>query len=259
MRIHDDRPGGAGGYPDDRNYGAHAQQPGAGAQGAPSAAQGAPSARSMQSLSAQKYNYYDDDDGYSDAEATSMVDQRGSASGDYYDELGDSRKPFGWNAGTDLGLLILRLALGGLFLAHGVQKLFGVLGGPGPDGFAMALSKMGFENSAMLALITGGTELGAGALLVLGLFTPLAAAGIVGVMANAIFLKLGSGFFAATGGFEFEATLGVLGLGLMFTGPGRVALDYGRVWFRRPLIFGFIALIIAAAASAAVLILFHRP
>ncbi|MEU5850877.1 DoxX family protein [Saccharopolyspora shandongensis] len=256
MSIHDDRPGGAGGNPDDRNYGAHAQQPGAGSKGAPSAAQGAPSARSTQSLSAQKYNYYDDDDGYSDAEATSVVDRRSSA-GDYYDELGDPRKPFGWNAGADLGLLILRLALGGIFLAHGAQKLFGVLGGPGPDGFAAALGKMGFENSAVLALVTGGTELGAGALLVLGLFTPLAAAGIVGVMGNAIYLKLGAGFFAASGGFELEATLGVLGLGLMFTGPGRVALDYGRVWFRRPLIFGFIALIIAVAASAAVLILFH--
>ncbi|MGW3471963.1 DoxX family protein [Saccharopolyspora sp. NPDC000995] len=217
------------------------------------------SAQSTQSLGAQKYAYYDDDDGYSDAEATSVVDRRAAAPSDYYDEIGDPRKPFGWNAGTDLGLLILRLALGGIFLAHGAQKLFGVLDGPGPDGFAMALSKMGFERSAALALVTGGTELGAGALLVLGLFTPLAAAGVVGVMANAIFLKLGAGFFAATGGFELEATLGVLGLGLMFTGPGRVALDYGRVWFRRPLPFGFISLITAGAVSAAVLVLFHRP
>ncbi|PKW19683.1 DoxX family protein [Saccharopolyspora spinosa] len=261
MRIHDDRPGGAGGYPDDRNYGAHAQQPGASAQGASSVkgAASVKSAQSTQSLDAQKYAKYDDDDGYSDAEATSVVDRRAAAPSDYYDEIGDPRKPFGWNAGTDLGLLILRLALGGIFLAHGAQKLFGVLDGPEPDGFAIALSKMGFEQSAALALVTGGTELGAGALLVLGLFTPLAAAGIVGVMTNAIFLKLGAGFFAAAGGFELEAALGVLGLGLMFTGPGRVALDYGRVWFRRPLPFGFISLIIAVAASAAVLVLFHRP
>ncbi|MCI2423328.1 DoxX family protein [Saccharopolyspora sp. K220] len=253
MRIHDDRPGGAGGYPDDRSYGAHAQQPPAG-----TAAQGAPGARSTQSLGAQKYNYYDDDDGYSDAEATSMVSQRNAPS-EYYDELGNTRKPFAWNAGTDIGLLILRLALGGIFLAHGAQKLFGALGGPGPDGFAEVLGDMGFQQNAMLALVTGGTELGAGALLVLGLFTPLAAAGVVGVMANAVFVKLGAGFFAASGGFELEATLGVLGLGLMFTGPGRVALDYGRVWFRRPLVFGFISLIIALAAAAAVLLLFHRP
>ncbi|MER7078470.1 putative oxidoreductase [Saccharopolyspora kobensis] len=249
MRTHDDRPGGAGGYPDDRSYGAHAQQPGAGAQGA----------RSTQSLGSSKYDYYDDDDGYSDAEATSLVDPGGREEEAYYDDLGRTRKPFGWSGSTDLGLLILRLSLGGLFLVHGAQKLFGVLGGPGPEGFAQALAKMGFQQSAMLSLVTGATELGAGALLVLGLFTPLAAAGVVGVMANAIFLKLGAGFFNATGGFEFEATLLVLGLGLMFTGPGRVALDYGRVWFRRPLTFGFISLIIAAGAAVAVLLLFHRP
>ncbi|MBB5155402.1 DoxX family protein [Saccharopolyspora phatthalungensis] len=252
MRIHDDRPGGAGGYPDDRSYDAQARQPaGASATGAPTA--------KTQSLGAQKYNYYDDEDGYSDAEATSLVDRRDSALSEYYDELGPNRKPFGWNAGTDMGLLILRLAVGGIFLAHGAQKLFGVLGGPGPDRFAETLGDMGFHQNAVLALITGGTELGAGALLVLGLFTPLAGAGIVGLMASAIFVKLGAGFFAASGGFELEATLGALGLGLMFAGPGRVALDYGRAWFRRPVLFGFICLIIAAAAAAAVLILFHRP
>ncbi|GAA4619578.1 DoxX family protein [Saccharopolyspora hordei] len=218
-----------------------------------------PGARGTQSFGAQKYDYYDDDDGYSTADATSLVDPRGGGEDVYYDDLGNTRKPFGWSGSTDLGLLVLRLALGGIFLAHGAQKLFGVLGGPGPEGFAQALSEMGFQQSATLALVTGATELGAGALLVLGLFTPLAAAGVVGVMANAIVLKLGAGFFAATGGFEFEATLGVLALGLMFTGPGRVALDNGRVWFRRPLAFGFVGLVIAAAAATVVLLLFHKP
>ncbi|WP_344678285.1 DoxX family protein [Saccharopolyspora taberi] len=243
MRIHDDRPGSAGGYPDDRNQGSNAPA-GAGFQG-PAGTQG---------LGVQKHNYYDDDDGYSDADATSLV--RNPAGDDvYYDELPAERKPFGWNAGADLGLLILRLALGGLFAVHGAQKLFGAFGGPGPEGFAQALTEMGFQQSATLALITGGTELGAGALLVLGLFTPLAAAGIVGVMANAVAVKFGGPFFNTDGGYEFESTLGALALGLMFTGPGRVALDYGRVWFRRPLTFGFIALIIAAGASVAVILL----
>jgi putative oxidoreductase len=254
VRIHDDRPGGAGGSPDDRSYGAHAQKPPAAA----SARSASGGAKSTQSLGAHKYNYYDDDDGYSDAEATSVVSHRNTQS-EQFEELGNTRRPFAWNAGTDIGLLILRWALGGIFLAHGAQKLFGAFGGPGPDGFAKTLGNMGFEQNAILALVTGGTELGAGALLVLGLFTPLAAAGVVGLMANVVFLKLGAGFFAASGGFELEATLGVLGVGLMFTGPGRVALDYGRVWFRRPLIFGFISLIIAVAAAAAVLVLFHRP
>ncbi|RRO16290.1 DoxX family protein [Saccharopolyspora rhizosphaerae] len=248
MRIHDDRPGGAGGSPDDRSYGAHAQRP-RGGKGA---------AKSTQGLNARQYNYYDEDDGYSASEATSLVGGVGEDSG-YAEELGKQRKPFGWNGGTDLGLLVLRLALGGVFLLHGAQKLFGAFGGPGPEGFAEVLSDKGFQQSAALSLVTGGTELGTGALLVLGLFTPAAAAGVVGLMASAVFVNLGSGFFNAEGGFEMEAILGAVGIGLLFTGPGRVALDYGRVWFRRPLGFGFFGLIIAAGAAAAVLILFHRP
>ncbi|GAA4886781.1 MULTISPECIES: DoxX family protein [Saccharopolyspora] len=236
MRIHDDRPGGAGGYPDDRSYGRHAS---GGAAGGPGSAHG--------------YDYYDD--AYSDAEATSLV----ASDRDYYydDEAEPGLQPerSGWNAGADLGLLVLRWTLGGIFLAHGAQKLFGAFGGPGPEGFAGALTGMGFQQSALLALITGGTELGAGALLVLGLFTPLAAAGVLGVMASAIALNFGNGFFASEGGVEFEVVLAALALGLMFTGPGRVALDRGRVWVRRPLIFGTVSLVIAAAASAAVLLL----
>jgi putative oxidoreductase len=243
VRIHDDRPGGAGGHSGDRNIGVNAPA-GVGAQG-PAGTQG---------LGAKHYNYYDEDPGYSDTDATSLVDRR---SEDFYDELGRDGKPFGWNAGADLGLLILRLLLGGVFLAHGAQKLFGVLGGPGPDGFAAMLTKMGFQQSGALSLVTGGTELGAGALLVFGLFTPLAAAGIVGVMANVVMLGLPSGFFAPSG-IEFPLTLGVVALGLMFTGPGRVALDYGRSWFRRPLISGFVCLLIAAGSSAAVFLLLHH-
>ncbi|WP_406688974.1 hypothetical protein REH65_22385 [Saccharopolyspora sp. ID03-671] len=86
MRIQDDRPGGAGGSPDDRSYGAHAQRP-RGAKGA---------AKSTQSLGARQHNYYDEDDGYSAGEATSLVGGVGEDSG-YAEELGKQRKPFAWN------------------------------------------------------------------------------------------------------------------------------------------------------------------
>lgn len=244
MRNDDDRPAEAGGYPDDRGRG----------QGRPGGLQAPSGPAGTHSLGTQSRNYYDDDDGYSEAEATSLV---GAGDG-YADELGPVRRPLAWTAGADLGLLLLRLALGTIFLLHGAQKLFGAFGGPDTQAFARTLDQMGFREPATLALITGGTELAAGALLVLGLFTPLAAAGVVGVMANAVFVNLGDGPFLPDG-FEYEAVLGALGLGLMFTGPGRLALDKGRVWFRRPLLFGFLALLIAGGAAATVLVLYHQP
>jgi hypothetical protein len=49
----------------------------------------------------------------------------------------DERKQFGWSASADIGLLVLRLALGGAFVMHGLQKVFGLFGGPGIDGQGM--------------------------------------------------------------------------------------------------------------------------
>lgn len=167
-----------------------------------------------------------------------------------FDDLEPEREPARWHGGADLGLLILRLTLGGIFVAHGAQKMFGVFGGPGTDGFAQSLQKFGYERTGVLSLVAGATELGAGALLILGLLTPLAAAGVLGVMLNAIALKLGQGFFATTGGFEYEVVLGALAIGLMFTGPGRASVDNGRWWYRRPLASGLICLLLACGAAA---------
>lgn len=264
MSTHDDRSAGGGGLSDDRRRpgqpgrtqrvqpaGRAAEPPtqavpaGAGAAGG-----GARHASSPSGPDGSGFDLYDD--AYSDDYGDHGYD---SLSEEFFDdEFGDGRKRFAWNAGTDLGLLVLRLVLGGVFVAHGAQKLFGVLGGPGPEGFAQALQKMGFEQSAALSLVTGATELGGGALLIFGLFTPLAAAGLLGVMANAVALRVDNGFFASQGGVEYEIVLGALALGLLFTGPGRVALDKGRSWFRRPLISGFIGLVIAAGAAVSVLL-----
>ena len=93
-----------------------------------------------------------------------------------------------WNSGADLGLLILRLVLGGTFLAHGSQKLFGLFGGPGISGFAEGLAGYGYRAPEVLALVTGITETVGGALVVLGLVTPLAAAGLLGIMVNTCLL-----------------------------------------------------------------------
>ncbi|ONI83305.1 hypothetical protein ALI22I_32730 [Saccharothrix sp. ALI-22-I] len=174
----------------------------------------------------------------------------------HYDAFEDERKPFRWSASADIGLMVLRLALGGAFVMHGLQKVFGLFGGPGIDGFAQHLQSAGFRESRILAWVTGVTELGGGALLILGLFTPLAAAGVLGVMANVIALKYRGGFFAPNG-VEMEAVYAAMAFAVLFAGPGRAAIDYNRSWFRHPLMAGFICLIVAAGATAATLYVFR--
>jgi putative oxidoreductase len=157
-----------------------------------------------------------------------------------------------WNSGADLGLLILRLVLGGTFLAHGSQKLFGFFGGPGISGFADGLAGYGYRAPEVLALVTGITETVGGALVVLGLFTPLAAAALLGIMVNTVWLKYGNGFFLAPdnpGGMELDVLLGGLAAGITLTGPGRVALDKGRAWFRHPVASGWSCLLLGVGAG----------
>ncbi|MFD1146131.1 DoxX family protein [Saccharothrix hoggarensis] len=168
----------------------------------------------------------------------------------------DERKPFGWTASADIGLLVLRLALGGAFVVHGLQKVFGLFGGPGIDGFTRYLQSAGFREARILAWVTGVTELGGGALLVLGLFTPLAAAGVLGVMANVIALKYRGGYFAPNG-VELEAAYAAMAFAVLFAGPGRAAIDHNRSWFRHPLLSGFLCLLVAAGATAATLYVFR--
>ena len=97
--------------------------------------------------------------------------------------------------------------------------------------------------------------------MVLGAVTPLAAAGLLGIMINVVLLKLGNGFFVAgpagAGGFELELVLGLAAAALVLTGPGRIALDNGRAWHRRPASWGVLCLVIGVAAAILIRILLH--
>ena len=172
-----------------------------------------------------------------------------------------TRRPLVWNAGADLGLLLLRIGVGGTFLAHGMQKVFGLWGGPGIGGFAQVLEDFGFQQSTTLAWVTGIGELVGGACVILGAVTPLAAAGLLAIMINVVWLKLGNGFFisgpAGPDGFELEAVLGLAAGALVLTGPGRIALDNGRAWHRRPASWGVLCLVIGIAAAVLIRILLH--
>jgi putative oxidoreductase len=153
----------------------------------------------------------------------------------------------------DVGLLALRIGVGGTLVAHGVQKLFGWFGGGGPEGTGAMFEQIGFRPGRPHAIAAGLGEAGGGALLALGLGTPGAAAAAAGTMVVASSLHVESGFFATEGGFEYPAVLGWSAAALALTGPGAISLDHilghrlNRSWMRN------IALLAAIPAAFAVI------
>ncbi|MGX4693506.1 DoxX family protein [Streptomyces sp. JNUCC 63] len=124
----------------------------------------------------------------------------------------------------DIGLLVLRLALGLAMAAHGTQKLFGWFGGGGIDGTGQFFAAVGYPSPRTFAVVAGLTETLGGLGLALGLLTPLAAAAVAGTLVNAIAVKWGGGFFAPEG-VEYELLIALSAVALALTGPGRIAVD----------------------------------
>jgi putative oxidoreductase len=128
---------------------------------------------------------------------------------------------------NDLGLLVLRVAVGLVFLGHGAQKGFGSFGGPGFTGASGFIGSMGFRPARFWTGVAVGGELLAGALLLLGLLLPLAALLVVATMAVAVAKVHGpKGFFVQNGGYEYNLILAVAALALAATGPGAYSLDH---------------------------------
>jgi putative oxidoreductase len=151
----------------------------------------------------------------------------------------------------DIGALVLRVATGVVFAAHGAQHLFGWFGGPGLDGFAGLLESLGYESGRLFALIAGLSELAGALLLVLGLLTPLGVAAAVGMMINAIVaLHLRLGFWQTAG--DLAVLLGLAAVAIAFIGPGTYSLDRRRGWVHggmRPALAGIgLGALVAAAA-----------
>jgi len=130
------------------------------------------------------------------------------------------------------GMLVLRLVLG-LFLAyHGWNKIFG---GGGLKGTAGWFGSIGMKWPAMQARLAAFTEIGAGALLAVGFLTPLAAAGVIGVMIVAIVVahaKVGFFVFLPNQGWEYCATIALGAFAVGIIGPGEWSLDGALdIWF----------------------------
>ena len=123
----------------------------------------------------------------------------------------------------DVALVVLRVIFG-LFLAyHGYNKLKGGIGGT-----VGWFRSIGFKWPALQARLAASTEIGAGLLMAAGLLTPLAAAGMIGVMVVAIVVahwKVGFFIFLPDQGWEYCASIAVTAWVIATVGPGRFSLD----------------------------------
>lgn len=123
------------------------------------------------------------------------------------------------------GPLILRLAVGAVFFAHGAQKLFGWFGGPGIAGTAGFFGQIGLAPAALWAWVVALTEFFGGIALILGLVTSVAAVLLAINMSVAFFAAhLRNGFFLP-GGVEYVLTLFAALVALALSGPGKWGLD----------------------------------
>ena len=124
---------------------------------------------------------------------------------------------------VDVALLLARVIVGAVFMAHGAQKLFGAFGGPGLSAFVGMMGPLGY-------LVAIGEFFG-GLGIVVGFLSRFSAASIIVIMLGAIAMVHGKvGFFmnwmGNQGGEGFEYHLLAIGilLVILIAGPGRYAL-----------------------------------
>ncbi|MEV7038454.1 DoxX family protein [Amycolatopsis sp. NPDC051061] len=122
--------------------------------------------------------------------------------------------------GTDVARWVLRAVIGGTMIAHGVRHARTL------DGTAGWFSSIGFREPRLQAVASAVVEVGAGAALVAGAATPLAASAVVGTMGVAArTVHLPNGFFVLNEGYEFVLNLGAASVALAALGPGRFSVD----------------------------------
>ncbi|HEY5855256.1 MAG TPA: DoxX family protein [Aldersonia sp.] len=123
----------------------------------------------------------------------------------------------------DLALLLIRTVLGVTMIAHGYNHW---RGGGRIDGTAGWFAGLGLRRPRLQAWLSVATEIGAGALLIVGLFTPFACAAVVSVMLVAgLLAHRRNGFFVFREGYEYVLVLAVVAVALALLGPGDVSVD----------------------------------
>ena len=128
-----------------------------------------------------------------------------------------------------LGLALLRIIIGGLFVGHGLQKLAGKFGGHGPEATGQFFEGLGLRPGKTHAIAAGAAEAGGGALLAAGALTPVAGTLLTGTMATAIrTVHAPKGPWNSDGGYEYNLVLMAAVFALTDAGPGAWSIDAAR-------------------------------
>jgi putative oxidoreductase len=156
-----------------------------------------------------------------------------------------------------LALLLVRWAVGATMLVHGLNHW---RGGGRIEGTARWFSGLGLRHGRLQAWMSVVTEVGAGALLVIGLLTPLACAAVMSVMLIAgLLAHRPNGFFVFRDGYEYVLVLSVTCLALATVGPGKLSVDYAAGITITGWAGGGVALGVAVVATTGMLATFWRP
>src|SRR6476469_482877 len=115
---------------------------------------------------------------------------------------------------------LLRVLIGGLFVGHGTQKLFGWFGGHGPEGTGQFFESIGIRPGKRNAIAAGAAEAGGGVLIALGLATALS--GVMITASRQVHAK--NGPWVSDGGYEYNAVLLAALFDIVDNGPGRLSL-----------------------------------
>lgn len=131
-----------------------------------------------------------------------------------------------YSATSDLAEAGLRIAAGLFLVPHGVQKLFGWMGGHGLEATGQFFeTQLGFANGYLAALGAGSIETFAGLALALGFATRISAALIVGLLLVAATVHLQAGFFWTNGGWEYPVLWAAVAAMFVARGGGRFSVD----------------------------------
>lgn len=157
----------------------------------------------------------------------------------------------------NLGLLILRLALGPMLLLHGCNKVWGGGGLAGTEGWFRSL---GLRPAWLHARIAPVNEIAAGILMTLGLLNGLAAMAFVGLMLVATFTDhRGKGYFVFKGGWEYTVLVAMAAVAIAALGPGDWSLDHAFGLDLAGTGWAVAAALGGAAAAAVLMAVSYRP